>query len=47
MVAHAGHWATSVLYVAPVAIVVGWLSWQAWRERGRSAAPDEHRDEPG
>jgi threonine/homoserine/homoserine lactone efflux protein len=35
--AHAGHWITSVLYVAPVALVVGWLSWQAWRERGRSS----------
>jgi hypothetical protein len=40
MLAHAGHWITSVLYVAPVAIVVGWLSWQAWRERGRGGSDE-------
>ena len=35
MIAHVGHWWTSVLYIAPVAVVVGWLSIQAWRDRRR------------
>ena len=39
--AHAGHWLASLLYVAPVAIIVAALLWQSWREkrRGRSADP--------
>jgi hypothetical protein len=36
--AHAGHWIASLLYVAPVALIVGALLWQNWREkRGRGA----------
>jgi hypothetical protein len=31
--AHAGHWAVGLLYLAPVAIVVGFLAWQAWQDR--------------
>ena len=43
IVAHAGHWAVSLLYVAPVVIVVGWLSFTQWREnrRGRGPGPDD------
>jgi hypothetical protein len=33
--AHTGHWITSVLYLAPVAAVVGWLGFQNWRQRRR------------
>jgi hypothetical protein len=36
MLAHAGHWAVSLLYVLPVVMVVGWLSYQGWRERRRN-----------
>jgi hypothetical protein len=32
ILAHIGHWWTSLLYLAPVVIVVGWLSFQAWRD---------------
>ena len=32
ILAHFGHWWTSLLYLAPVVIVVGWLSFQAWRD---------------
>ena len=32
ILAHFGHWWTSLLYLAPVVIVVGWLSLQAWRD---------------
>jgi hypothetical protein len=35
ILAHFGHWWTSLLYLAPVVIVVAWLSLQAWRDRGR------------
>ena len=35
VLAHAGHWAVSLLYVAPVVIVVGWLSLQSWRDNRR------------
>lgn len=31
--AHAGHWIVSILYLAPVAAVVGWLAFQSWRAR--------------
>lgn len=35
IVAHVGHWATSLLYLAPVAVVVGWLGLQSWRQKRR------------
>jgi hypothetical protein len=37
IVAHAGHWAAGLLYLAPVLIVVGALMWQSFKDR---------RDEP-
>jgi hypothetical protein len=41
--AHAGHWLVNLLYVAPVAVVVGALAWQSWRDRreGRSEADQD------
>ena len=38
--AHAGHWIEGAIYFAPVALVVGALLFQGWRERR-----GEHRDE--
>ncbi len=36
---HAGHWIASLLYVAPVALIVGALLYQSWREkRGKRGA---------
>ena len=35
LLAHVGHWATSLLYLAPVAIVVLWLGIQGWRQKRR------------
>ena len=32
IIAHFGHWWQSLLYLAPVVVVVGWLSLQAWRD---------------
>ena len=31
--AHAGHWAVQLLYVAPLVIAVGVLGWQALKDR--------------
>ena len=33
--AHAGHWLASLLYVAPVLLIVGALLWQSWRDKRR------------
>jgi hypothetical protein len=40
IVAHFGHWWTSLLYLAPVVIVVGWLSFQQWRDNRRERRDD-------
>ena len=39
MLAHAGHWLVSLLYLAPVAVIVVALVWQNWRERRRHRSP--------
>jgi threonine/homoserine/homoserine lactone efflux protein len=31
--AHFGHWWTSILYLAPVAVVIVWLGFQSWRAK--------------
>jgi cytochrome c-type biogenesis protein CcmH/NrfF len=36
MLAHAGHWITSLLYFAPVLVLVGFLVIQSRRERRRA-----------
>jgi hypothetical protein len=41
VIAHAGHWIAEALYVAPVVIVVGWISVKALLDRRR-----ERRDAP-
>lgn len=41
-IAHAGHWAVSLLYVAPMAVIGGVLWWTARRER---VAGDEWYDD--
>jgi hypothetical protein len=40
VLAHAGHWLVSVLYVAPVVIVVVALALQSRREAARDADDD-------
>jgi len=46
MMAHAGHWATSLLYIAPVVGLVGFLAVQSWRERRRGAEPEQSARAP-
>ena len=36
MLAHAGHWLTSLLYFAPVVVLVGFLAVQSRKERRRA-----------
>jgi ABC-type transport system involved in Fe-S cluster assembly fused permease/ATPase subunit len=33
--AHFGHWYVQILFVAPVVLLVGALSFQSWRENRR------------
>jgi hypothetical protein len=35
LLAHFGHWSTSLLYLGPIGVVVAVLSVQAWRDRRR------------
>ena len=32
-IAHAGHWAVNLLYVAPLLLAVGVLGWQSMKDR--------------
>ena len=32
-IAHVGHWAINLLYVAPLLVVVGVLGWQSMKDR--------------
>jgi len=41
IVAHAGHWFAGLLYLSPVALVVGALFWQSWRDKRRGAEDDD------
>jgi Flp pilus assembly protein TadB len=41
ILAHAGHWIVSALYLAPVVVIVGALMIQSHRERRRARRSDE------
>lgn len=41
ILAHFGHWYVSLLYLAPVTVVVLYLAFQHWQDRRRGDAPDE------
>jgi hypothetical protein len=45
ILAHAGHWTTSLIYLVPVVLVVAWLSWQSWRDKRAGRTYDDD-DEP-
>ncbi|WP_187369008.1 hypothetical protein [Baekduia soli] len=45
IVAHAGHWIAGLLYLAPVAVVVGALGYQSWKDRRSGGGEDEEPDE--
>jgi cytochrome c-type biogenesis protein CcmH/NrfF len=44
--AHAGHWLASLLYLAPVLLVLVVLVWQGRRDRSRGYEPEEDEREP-
>jgi cytochrome c-type biogenesis protein CcmH/NrfF len=46
ILAHAGHWLTSLLYVVPVLVLVIALSWQSWRDRRRGYSEADTEPEP-
>jgi hypothetical protein len=44
LLAHAGHWLASMIYVVPVLVVVAFLAVQALRERSAPRAQEEARE---
>ena len=42
--AHAGHWAAQLLYLAPVLAMVGAILWAKIRGRGYDPGEDEHQN---
>jgi hypothetical protein len=46
VLAHAGHWLVSLLYLAPVLIVVLALGWQSRRDKRTGRSADGETDEP-
>jgi hypothetical protein len=43
--AHVGHWLAELMYVAPVVVIVGWLSIRALLDRRRE--PDDEHEQHG
>ena len=41
LLAHVGHWAINLLYVAPLVVAVGVLGWQARKDRRARARGGE------
>lgn len=41
ILAHAGHWLSGLLYLAPVVIVGGALGYQRWRDRHHEDGDDD------
>ena len=42
VLAHGGHWLTSVMYVVPVIVIGGWIGVQALRDKRAAARPGTH-----
>ena len=47
VVAHAGHWTVSLLYVAPVVLVVIMITVQGRRERAQVLSEDDGTSDEG
>jgi hypothetical protein len=41
VLAHAGHWIANFLYLAPVLVIVGALTYQSWREKRARGREDD------
>jgi hypothetical protein len=39
-IAHVGHWSVTLLYMAPVVVLVAALSFQGWRDKRRKGRDD-------
>jgi len=44
VLAHAGDWLVSLLFIAPIGIITGWLVVTSVREKRRETAPEEAPD---
>ena len=41
VLAHGGHWASSLVYGAPVIVMGGWMGWTWLRNRRKGGTPAE------
>ena len=46
MLAHAGHWTSSLIYLTPVLLIAAALGWQSIRDRRAGHDPDDQHAEP-
>jgi len=46
MLAHAGHWTSSLIYLTPVLLIVAVLGLQSIRDRRAGHHPDDQHSEP-
>ncbi|MGI8623056.1 MAG: hypothetical protein ACR2NB_06130 [Solirubrobacteraceae bacterium] len=44
VLAHAGHWATKILYLAPVAVLAAALAWSGHKDKRDGIAPEEEHE---
>lgn len=44
--AHVGHWAAQLIWVAPILVMFTLLAWGGIRDRRRGASPPSDEDEP-
>lgn len=42
--AHAGHWTTQLIYIAPLLFVLGMVGYSKWRDRHATATPVDQDD---
>lgn len=46
ILAHAGHWTNSLIYMVPILVIVAALAWQSIRDRRAGRDPDDQYAEP-
>jgi len=43
VIAHAGHWLVQLIYLVPLAVLVGVIFWGRYRDRRKERAYPQHR----
>lgn len=47
ILAHAGHWAASLIYFSPVVLVTGGIALTAWKDRRAERREEEEKGQTG